>query len=119
MAKHRKHRITHCWQCKEGGLNSRQHTIHEFCGAIICPQCGACGCDNPSWVVYPTLDSQEATKKELLSSALETNVPPPEHFESIQDWKDAVVDYWAERFRKSAQADVESKSDDEDLDLPF
>jgi len=40
----RHRRTTHCWNCKEDGLDSSFDSICPECGGIICPHCGACLC---------------------------------------------------------------------------
>lgn len=40
----RQHRVTHCWHCKRGDLDSAVNRICPECGGIICPHCGACLC---------------------------------------------------------------------------
>lgn len=123
MAKYRKHRVTHCWQCGRRGkrrtLDSRLHSVHDFCGAITCPDCGACGCDNPEWTIYKEPNGR-TSKEESMSSPLDPQTPQRSEFLTTREWKIAVADYWSEYFRKAAMEDLDTEfPDDEDLDLPF
>lgn len=44
MASSRSRRITHCYNCKESGLDNSTDFECVSCNWIICPVCGACGC---------------------------------------------------------------------------
>ena len=38
------HRVTHCYNCTNSGLDNKKHYECNSCGWIMCPSCGACGC---------------------------------------------------------------------------
>lgn len=50
----RKHRVTHCYNCKEE-LDNETDIECNVCGWIIC-SCGACGCGYPKPSAKPTED---------------------------------------------------------------
>jgi hypothetical protein len=39
-----RHRVTHCYNCTNSGLDNKKHYECNSCGWIMCPSCGACGC---------------------------------------------------------------------------